>query len=230
MPTSRRMLVGSSGERVLLYGEGTLDGPKLSPTSWGSVSSATYTSLTVSSLNFLATDIALAPVHIVKGRGKGQSRIILTANATTGRLELDRPWNVLPDTTSEYQIGGIPWRVKLHRMQLSDAETENTRAYRVAFNPAQSTSTFDVRTYYSYSDTPANMNVDYSNQRGVSTVRDEPDATFDMVQLTEGWQQYDFSGAHDHRGPADKFITAELRGVQNKDQIVISSLGIDGAK
>ena len=230
MPTSRRMLVGSSAERVMLYGEGMLDGPKLSPVSWGSVASATATTLTISSPSFVATDIALAPVHIVKGRGKGQSRIILSSNASTGRLELDRPWSVIPDTGSEYQLGGVYWQVRTHRLQLSDAETDNTRAYRIAFTPAQSTSTFDVRTYYSYSDTPANMTVDYSGQRGVMTVRDEPDATFDMVKLTEGWQQYNFSGSHDQRGPADKFLTAELRGVQNKDRVVIHSLGIDGAK
>ena len=56
-------------------------------------------------------DLDGAYVEIIAGTGAGQVRRIVSNTST--KLRLDRAWDVLPDTTSQYQIGGIPAALKL---------------------------------------------------------------------------------------------------------------------
>ncbi len=56
-------------------------------------------------------DLDGAYVEIIAGTGAGQVRRIVSNTST--KLRLDRAWDVTPDTTSQYQIGGIPAALKL---------------------------------------------------------------------------------------------------------------------
>jgi hypothetical protein len=225
-----RLLAGTTMNRVMLTSEEYFDGPRLELSSRGNVSAATMTSVTIAAPTLTASDVANVPIQIVKGRGKGQQRIILTANPTTGRLELDRPWSILPDETSDFQIGGIQWNAKTKWFRLSDTETENDRTYRLAFTPSKNAASMDLRRYLDHSKTPVNNEADYDNLHGTVAVKDSPDVEVDMMVAAEGWTWASFTDSHDFRGPASRFMQAEVRGVQNKDSVVVHSLGIDGVR
>jgi hypothetical protein len=74
----------------------------------GGVVSATPRTLSDSANVFGANNDACPRcVRITKGRGVGQSRLIVSCNAN--KLTVATPWQVLPDATSDYQIinGGV---------------------------------------------------------------------------------------------------------------------------
>ncbi|MCS7201057.1 MAG: hypothetical protein NZ822_02845, partial [Patescibacteria group bacterium] len=43
-------------------------------------------------------------IKIVNGKGKGQSRVILSYSPSEKTVSVDRPWEIVPDNTSEYRI------------------------------------------------------------------------------------------------------------------------------
>jgi hypothetical protein len=78
----------------------------------GSVTSATSTTLTNAKANWPTTRVFTTPnlglfnrssVQIVSGTGLGQTRMVIANTANT--LNVDSPWQVIPDSTSVYSIG-----------------------------------------------------------------------------------------------------------------------------
>ena len=226
----RRMLIGTTHDRVMLTSEGTLDGPSKPLKARGTVASATHTSVTVASPNFTVSDVVNSPIQIVKGKGKGQRRVIFEANGTTGRIDIDRGWNIKPDSTSEFQIGGVDWNMKTRWLRLSDMEEDNTRAYRLAFQPTETSASLDIRSYFNYETVPINNQGSYDLDKGTNIDAGKPDVEKDMKAINEGWTRHQFGGHQDHRGPASRFVACELRGVQNQDHVKIRSLGVDGVQ
>lgn len=225
--SDERLCIGSSAERIMLTSEGTLDGPKLGLTSRGDITSATHTSVTVSSPIFSASDIVLCPIQIVKGRGKGQTRIIFKANATTGRLDIDRLWTVKPDANSKYQIGGIDWKYRTRWFRYQDSEEQISRNIRVGFTPTDDAANMDIRYLESHKSQPVNMDGN-SQEFGIAGTLGSPDLEVDLQTCTSGWNKLSIDNSSEFRGPSPRFMAAEIRGVQNKDLIVIHELGIDG--
>lgn len=71
--------------------------------SFGHPASATDTTLTDASQNWNDDELRDATVLITDGRGFGQYRTVV--DNTSDTLSLDRPWRVVPDTTSYYVVG-----------------------------------------------------------------------------------------------------------------------------
>src|SRR3990167_4884278 len=82
----------------------------------GSVSVATLSTLTDSAANFTTAGNGLAGllVRIIAGTGEGQERVIESNTTAALTLESGSNWTLVPDTTSEYTVGGIDayWRSK----------------------------------------------------------------------------------------------------------------------
>lgn len=68
----------------------------------GVVSSATKNSLTDKTKGWEQNIFASYPLWISRGKGEGQVRTILANDAH--RLTIDKPWQVVPDKTSQYVI------------------------------------------------------------------------------------------------------------------------------
>jgi parallel beta-helix repeat protein len=76
----------------------------------GTVSSATSTTLTDTTATLTAGALTGYWVAIVSGPGVGQVRRIVANTAT--QVTIDAPWQVLPDTSSQYTIdGGVAYQV-----------------------------------------------------------------------------------------------------------------------
>ena len=83
----------------------------------GTVSSATSTTLTASGVDFAAMDATHTQpiVAIVAGTGAGQWRRIVNRTTSTSTITIDRPFDIIPDTTSGYLAGfwdGKDWLIQ----------------------------------------------------------------------------------------------------------------------
>lgn len=69
----------------------------------------TTTTITLASGESQTISYAAQYVAIISGTGAGQARYVLSSTATSGSvvLTIDPPWDVAPDATSVYQLGGF---------------------------------------------------------------------------------------------------------------------------
>lgn len=234
-----------SGKQSPLYGcqhfkfrtpRGTLDGISGNDSTWrGTVTSALLTSFTDSAVTMPSGAVG-ASVCIVSGRGKGQTRQI--ASVSGGRANVNREWAILLDSTSVYQIGGVPWSVRLGKFCWPTLEGYAKRAATIYFKPATHASSLDFRRYLSFQTTPANFGAD-STLNLLSTERDKPDAVIDMkharttggeTSYSAGFEKIDISESSDQRIPGDRCVSIEFRGVQGVDPVVIGQISLEGVK
>jgi hypothetical protein len=93
---------GSDGEEFCIHGEG---GVKFGR-HVGAVGSATASSLTDKAAHYQAGDaMKFNHVAILSGRGQGQYRLVV--GNTRDTLKVDRPWAVIPDSSSKYLLAGM---------------------------------------------------------------------------------------------------------------------------
>lgn len=93
----------------------------------GKVSSSSSTSLTDDSATFPTTivpGLTGAKVEITFGTGLGQKRYIETYSSTT--IQINKPWDIIPDDTSEYAIGLISWEAIGGKLTAGKPHNEKT--------------------------------------------------------------------------------------------------------
>ena len=97
-----------------LYEDGRGDNDGLTNGFNGTVSSATFDTLTDTTATFTTTNDGLTGlvIRINSGPGEGQERVIASNTGTV--ITVDTSWDQIPDTTSTYTIGGINafWKSK----------------------------------------------------------------------------------------------------------------------
>src|SRR5690606_22480968 len=95
------------------------------------------------------------------------------------------PWAILPDSTSTYLVGGVPWRVKLGVWQFADSEQNNQRSLEISARSTIAPSSMDMRFYMDYATEPMAFNADNS-ARNITITKDEPDAVIDLTRAVTG--------------------------------------------
>lgn len=147
-----QVYLGCTARRVMSFWHGTLDGPDpAGGTTRGTATSAGAASLADTAATFAAAGVVSAPLVIVSGKGKGQSRIVTAVSGTT--LEVDQPWLVQPDATSVYQLGGVPWLWRSGWYRYAASDKMQSRGLEIIFKQLASAATMDVRIYEDYSRT-----------------------------------------------------------------------------
>jgi hypothetical protein len=215
---ARRSLCGTDARRVLCLSEGSYDGVDGTGTLRGTATSADSTSLTDSSASFEAVEGA--PITIVEGAGRGQTRIIASVSATS--VEIILPWGVIPDWTSIYQIGGIPWRWRSGWFRFVDHEEDVARDVELVFKPTSVATTLDLLLYYDHDTSPRVWARDIE-QDGVRTIAGDPHITVDL-DTKLGWARQRIGGHAGTYSSGDTFVSLEMSGVQAGDPVRISQV------
>jgi hypothetical protein len=221
----RRSLVGSDGGRVLCLSEGTLDSVDSSVGGVGSVSSCGPLTLLDATAPW-SVSLAGAPISIVAGKGRCQQRKITANSADT--LSLDRPWLVIPDATSTYQIGGVNWYWRSGWFRYSEDEGENPRDVELIFQPTKTPASLDVELYYDHFDRPTQWGYTQS-QDGVATQDGSSLITIDLTTRT-GYAMQRLAGHRAAYANGDRFVSANLSGVQGPEATRVYQLTINGAQ
>lgn len=223
----RHVFAAGEGLRTWLVDRGTLDG--LDATHGGlrgTVSSATASTLTDVNGAFTA-DLVGEYVYVTDGRGRSQGRKITGATAT--QLKLKDPWRIKPDTTSTYQVGGIPFYYLSGTFFFAPGEDETDRAFAVYWTPTRTPGTFDLRIYYDNDNDPQTMrNTHHALQHeGFSTLEGDVNLTADMTRV-DGYAQQRIDNRRERNLPGVRQVSFELLGVSTGDPVTFSQLVIGG--
>lgn len=225
-----RVFLGGPGRSVYLYDYGQLDGPDPSAgTVRGTVTAATWTSISDSLAAFASSGLVGSPISIVSGTGKGQRRLIASVSGT--RINVTQPWAKLPDTTSVYQIGGIHYQFRTGWFRFVDVETENPRRLEIVFQPTDTDALMNVQMYLDHAKTARVWGETISSAYGdgVASTQDEADLVLDLTKSDGVLQQY-FSSGKERRVHGRRFVSFGMDGVKGKDPVEIYEMTIDGVQ
>ncbi len=220
----QRVLVGTDHREVVALDDRPGDGPRdPSGSLLGTVTAATPLSLTDARATF-AADVVNCPVWTVAGRGKGQWRRVTAASAT--RLDVDRPWTVLPDSTTTYAVGGVGWRWTSGYFRYSDVEPSTPRDVEVLFTPAASGS-LEVALFNDHDDTPLEWAADRDGL--VTVAAGDRSAVVDLA-TPRGQALFRLAGHRERNVVAATQVSVGLSGVQAVVPVVVHRLTVRGAE
>lgn len=183
----------------------------------GQTTGATAYSISSSSAVF-TSGFLNAPIAITKGVGKGQVRRIVGVSGTT--LTIDRPWSVLPDATSTYQIGAIGWLYRSGWIALTPSETMMQRRFEMMFEPMNSPVTANLRFFTDFSDDPDEQRTTQKSAAGggIETEIGSGDLIVDLTRRN-GQVMRDQPSGKDEGLQGPSYRQYELEGFANADQI-----------
>jgi hypothetical protein len=225
-----QVYLGGLARKVYAYGVGSLDGPDPTRgTVRGLATSATQRSLTDSLASFAASGLVGSPVSICEGRGKGQTRRIAAVDAPGGTLQLTSPWMVLPDTTSVYQVGGVPWRFQTGWFRWAPDEEENPRRVELVYMPTASPAAADLRVYSDRGTAPDVWQTRYTSDEAAGVASDVGDTDL-VVDLSKssGFAQKRMDSRRDLYLDGPRYMLVELAGVGGRDQVRLIQISVDG--
>ena len=191
----------------------------------GTATSATLLTLSDTLASFHSTQVG-CPLWIVSGRGAGQARIIASVTAT--KLTLARPWLILPDTTSVYQVGGISWRFRTRWFRYRDDDKEQARRLELTFEPCVQPSQVEAKLYQDRDDV-AVLQGSTGELNGWTSVQGAPELVGDLTRVI-GYLQRRLDGFKDLYADGPRFLQVELSGVANQEPVRLYELVIDGVK
>jgi hypothetical protein len=221
----RRSLAGSTGRRVFCLSEGTLDGIEWALAERGTVGAAGPLALVDAGATFLA-DLAGTPVQIVAGKGAGQARVIVSASGS--RLGIDRPWNIIPNGTSTYQLGGVPWVWRSGWYALTAGEAEAPNDLDLVYEPLQRPTTVDAQIYYDHAKQPEAWALDQA-QDGVTTTFGDPTIRF-ALNTPRGFSRQRMAQHAEPYAYGSQFVSVKLGGVQATEPVQVYSVVLKGAE
>jgi hypothetical protein len=225
----RRMYIGGALNKTLLYSGRTLD--EVDPTGGqtrGAVTGSSWYRLTDVAQRW-PPGLAGTTVVIVGGTGAGQRRRI---TAVAGNdLILRDPWQVLPDSTSVYVLGGITWDWQSGWFRWKAAEESTPRRVEVIWEPVRNPATAVARVYQDFKEDPVVWTQTRSGPEaeGMATTAGSADLGIDL-QAEGGFaqQRIDSKKELHLRGP--RFVSIELAGCSGLDPQVIRQVTLDSAQ
>lgn len=224
------LFLGSLGlPDVWLFWRGNLDGPDpAAGTVRGAVTAATPISLSDNAAAFPAAGVVGASLVVAAGRGKGQRRRITQVSGTTLLIEI--PWLITPDSTSIYQIGGIPWKWRSSWLTLAPADKELDRRLEIIFEPTADESKMDLRLRANFRPAPVLQGVSVSSSQGsgVKSVKNQADLEIDLAQ-EEGFVQQVLPFTRDYYARGLRHSQVELEGVGGQDRQTVYQVAYEGA-
>lgn len=225
-----QVFLGTRAKRVMAANYGSLDGPDPGQgTIRGTVTTAGPGWIADSSASFPSSGLVGYPVSIVSGRGRGQQGLIHTVSGTT--LYIRGTWNVRPDTTSVYQIGGVNWRLRTGWYRWSDSPQSINREISLLFQKLSRAGTLHLRVYDDGQDDPLDAveTKPQADGNGVGTTRDEP--WLDVLTTKQnGAVRVPLTTFREWGSDAPQFVSVELAGVQGQDRQQVWGLNIAGAQ
>ncbi len=223
----RRVLAGTTARRVVVLGEGTLDGvgTDISGVLSGTVLHATDVTISIDpATGVFASALAGVPVVITSGAAGGQRSII--ADSTADTLTLVSPLAIVPATGDMFQIGGIPWAWRGGWLPYVDDENDNARDVGVVFKPTAGSGALAFRLYHDYADTPKQWGVSRSID-GISTLAGDTDVVIDTNKV-RGYAIQRMASHRERYALSDYFVSIELVGVQGAEPTRIFEVNLAG--
>lgn len=168
-----------------------------------------------------------APVAIIGGRGKGQERKIVSVSGQT--MTVNAPWLVMPDSTSVYQIGGIPYIYRSNWFRLSAKEETARRRFEMLFEPQVSPTTARMQWFDDFSSDPQVQSVTTLSKDGggIASTKDDADLIIDMTRKN-GFVQRQFPYGKEYYSEGRHYSQFTIQGFTNADQVKLYQFLLEG--
>lgn len=225
-------ILAGSARRVFTMGPGNLDGPDAaSGTTRGTATAAGVLSVTDAVASFAGSGLVGFPVSIWHGKGKGQTRLV--SAVVSGKITVVKPFLVQPDTTSRYQLGGIPWKWLSKKFRWLRRDGNQERYVELQFDPAENSQQMDVKLYRDRNSSPdlfaQNWPPSLAERDAVEITRNDAEARVDLSH-TSGFAQIAVSGSLESRRSRADLVTVEFVGYSGLAAISLSQLIVEGAQ
>lgn len=235
---SLQLALGGNYDAIFCKNYGYLDGTLGNGTTRGTIDSATATDFVDQDAVF-PTDAVGAPVKIVKGTGKGQTA---TIGVISGNQLFHTGFDVIPDTTSVYQIGAITCATKTGKRRLArkkdgqEAGVLTARSVRLAFAPTTSDALLNMRLWFNHETAPRNMTAAIDLGTNITTQYGSPDieinlaSTINEFGIQPGVTRVELDERVDDRSMGDRWIQVELAWDQGAVPVSIFDLSVEGVE
>jgi len=222
------VFLGGPSREVYARGTSELDATSAANgTVRGQPTAISVLSLTDSAATF-SSSLALAPICIVGGRGKGQVRQIVEVSGTT--LYINEPWSEQPSVSgsdqSTYQIGGIPWEYRTGWFHVTETENTVPRRLDVFYDPTDTENYIDVEVYADHDDAPITWAIDFSDDHITITQRDSR-IQIDSSQPV-GYSFIRLDGIRDFASYGTRWISFRISGAKGQDPLAITHIDARG--
>lgn len=222
----RQAVLGTTARRVMTLSQGNLDmiDDEVAGTLRGTATAADQYTLTDSLATF-PPNLAAVPIFIADGTGAGQYAIISENTATT--IVVVKGWDVIPDLTSVYQIGGVQWSWKSGWRRAADDESENPRDLELVFAPCPSAQSMHFSFYFDHATVPANEWGYGQTSDGIAITASVSEAVVDLT-TSRGYVTQRMSAHRDPYGFGHRYLAVKLDGVQGEDAARLYHVVING--
>lgn len=225
----RIVYLGTDAKTTLAMWQGFTDGPDPDKgTVRGTATSGTPLTISMTGSSFPTAGVVGNPVCIVDGTGKGQTR---RASALAGDgIIVSNPWFVIPDSTSVFQVGGIPWAFQTGFFRYVEDSQDSPTRVELVFKPQTEDAIANIEVFNDYSSTPYEWtgSLSSADNNGVRITSGESDLVIDLTK-SNGFIQHRMSRHRDEYLDGTHFISVGLSGVGGEEQTTIYEMHIDGA-
>ena len=153
---------------------------------------------------------------------------MVAATATT--LKVDEPWAILPDTTSVYQVGGIPFKMLSGRMRFAPTEQQGGRSIEVQFQPTVLPLKLNLAVLTDFSTKSRIMGRDIGpGQRAYAAAEKDGRAVVIDMSNPAGAHWLRMDGGRELGTDAPRLFAMQLDGVAGPEPVVIGEVVVNGA-
>ncbi|NJL70153.1 MAG: hypothetical protein HC888_00465 [Candidatus Competibacteraceae bacterium] len=227
--SGEQMYLGTDAKKILAFRTNSLDGPEPSAgTTRGTATDASRWTLTDTQANFASSGLVGNPIAIVTGKGKFQVRVI--RSVSNGVIRITKPWSVVPDETSVYQIGGIRYQYRTGRFAYANIEASTVGNSRMVFQPSLTAGDVsNIRIYQDFDADPEEFFTKMSSDKtyGVKYRKNDPNAEVDLHK-TYGHVNVRSDRRRERSTDAPRFLTFEIFGISSPTPLKVRQIILDG--
>lgn len=221
---------GAAQHRVYRFAGSKLDVVSAGTTR-GTATGGSDTTLVDASASFSPTAMG-APLWLIAGTGAGQMRLIVGVTATT--LTVSPAWAVPPDSTTQYQVGGIECVYRGPKFPFVPADVTNERQFRLWYRPGDE-GWVDLYRWVNWRSEPEalpytqhDIGEGYEFREGDRYVRIGLAKAGPGGQEVQGLAAVRFAGRFSDSSDAERYIQYGLRGVAGPSGISIHAMELIG--
>lgn len=171
-----------------------------------------------------------AVIHIVMGKGIGQSRRIIDT-LSSNRVRVMYPWTVRPDDTSIFQVGGVKFQFRTGKLFRDAGEGFVPRRFTCHWRPVQHPAYAALRAYIGWDDTAVKQswNLSYTQGGALTTKAGVAEKGIDLADKT-GEIMHNFGGHKANNARAAQTTTVDVSGCAGQEAISIRQVDLSGVQ
>ena len=140
-----------------------------------------------------------------------------------------KAWDVIPDQTSVYQIGGVPYEWLSGWLDMEVNEHDTVLDFVLVHQHLDRAADMAVQFYYDHSVNPEDWAIDQAKD-GVTTVAGQSEVRFDLTarEVLPGWRVFRVAEHGERYSYSMRFVQLRMTGVANAEAVRLYQVSLRG--